>query len=320
MSDFWHDIPGMAERLGRVKEIMRATLRSERFPLADAVEALIEGNGKMLRPALLLIAGGFGRRSASLEPLAAAVELLHLATLIHDDVIDDAGTRRGIPTVHARYGAKEAVLAGDWLFSRCFRLASESSSPENARLLAWLVGGICSAEIHQDLERFSWTTSVRSYLRKIAGKTALLFSLSVQAGAHEAKAGPRVRANLSRIAYDLGMAFQIMDDVLDYESTEGAMRKPVGKDVCEGLCTLPLILALRRDEPGIRPLLGLCKPDDEAVRGVVDRVRACGALDEARGYAARYTERARRELARLPKGRARDQLDALLSKLLGRRY
>lgn len=320
MSDFWHDIPGMAERLGRVKEIMRATLRFERFPLADAVEALIEGNGKMLRPALLLIAGGFGPRNASLEPLAAAVELLHLATLIHDDVIDDAATRRGIATVHARYGAKEAVLAGDWLFSRCFRLASESSSPENARLLAWLVGGICSAEIHQDLERFSWTTSVRSYLRKIAGKTALLFSLSVQAGAYEAKAGPRVRANLGRIAYDLGMAFQIMDDVLDYESTEGAMRKPVGKDVCEGLCTLPLILALRRDEAGIRPLLGSCKADDEAVRVVVDRVRACGALDEARAYAARYTERARRELARLPKGRARDQLDALVTKLLGRRY
>jgi len=320
MSDFWCDIPGMTQRLSDVQRRMRDTLRSERFPLADAVEAPIDANGKMLRPAFLLLAGDFGKKKAALVELAAAVELLHVATLIHDDVIDEAATRRGTPTVHARYSAKDAVLAGDWLFSRCFRLAAEASSPDNAKLLARLVGGICSAEIHQDLEKFAWPESVRNYLRKIAGKTALLFALAVQAGARESKASFRASATLSRIGYDVGMAFQIIDDILDYESSEGAMRKPVGKDICEGLCTLPLILALRADGRAIRPLLVSCRPDDAAVKALVARVRDSGALAESRDYARRYTERALREVERLPKGPARDAFRLVVRKLLDRRY
>ncbi len=320
MSEFWKDIPGMSGRLEDVKRGMKETLRYEGFPLADAVEALVEANGKMLRPALLLIAGDFGRRPEALVPLAAAVELLHVATLIHDDVIDEADERRGVPTLHARFGTKEAVLAGDWLFSRCFRLASEASSPENARILARLVGAICSAEIHQDMEKNVWSPSVRNYLRKIAGKTALLFTLALQAGARESRATPRITATLSRIGYDLGMAFQIMDDILDYESSAGAMRKPVGKDLREGLCTLPLILALRGDGRELAPLLAARPMGDDAAERILSLVRSSGALDEARAYALRYTERALREIRRLPKGQPRDALDTLVKKLLSREY
>lgn len=310
----------MAQQLVLVKDEMRNVLRSEGFPLADPIEDLIDANGKMLRPAFLLLAAEFGKSRERLLPLAAAIELLHVATLIHDDVIDGASTRRGTPTVHARFGAKDAVLAGDWLFSRCFRLASESSNPENARLLARLVGAICSAEIHQDMEKFLWPESVRNYLRKIAGKTAVLFSLALQAGARESKAPQGVWALLSRIGYDVGMAFQITDDILDYESSEGAMRKPVGKDIREGLCTLPLILAIKADPTAIRPLLGSRKPETRAVTLLVSRVRSSGALDKARRYAGRYTERALAEIARLPKGSARNDLELVVKKLLTRDY
>ena len=320
MTDFWKDQAGIAQRLDQVRVEMRSVLRAERFPMAEAVDSLIDANGKMLRPAMLLMAADFGRKKKNLIPLAAAVELLHIATLIHDDVIDEAATRRGVPALHTIHGTKAAVLAGDWLFSRCFRLAADNSSPGNARLLAGLVSAICSSEIHQDMDRFTWPESVRNYLRKIAGKTAMLFTLALRAGAQEAGASMSTLRTLTRIGYDTGLAFQIMDDVLDFESSEGTMRKPVGKDVCEGLCTLPLILSLRVDGAAIRPLLNSCKPDDETVRTLVDHVRNSGSIDAARAYAARYTNRALTELTRLPKGHARDNLEILLKKLLIRTF
>lgn len=297
---------------------MRDVVTSESFPLADAVLGLIDANGKMLRPAFLLLASDFGRKPRDLTNLAASIELLHIATLIHDDVIDEAPARRGVPTIHTRYGVKDAVLAGDWLFSRCFRLASESSSPSNAVLLAGLVGAVCSEEIHQGMDRFRWPRSSRNYLRKIAGKTSALFSLALRAGAMETKATARVVASLTRIGYDVGMAFQIMDDVLDYDSSACAMRKPVANDVREGLCTLPLILALEKRDAELSPLLGADKPDDATVDRIVSIVRDCGATDDARKAAARYTGRARRELTLLPRSDARDALSRTVTRLLDR--
>jgi len=318
MSDFWADQPALSSRLGKVRAAMGDVLLEDRFPLAGAVRDLVDANGKMLRPAFLLLAGDFGKHRAGLVPLAAAVELLHVATLIHDDIIDNADTRRGVPAVHARFGVKDAVLAGDWLFSRCFRLAAESSNPENARLLARLVGSICSEEIHQDLENFLWPRSVRNYLRKIAGKTAALFSLALRAGAQEAKAPARVVSILTRVGYDVGMAFQVMDDVLDFQATEGEMRKPVGKDLREGLCTLPLILALRSRAAAIEPHLSGRFMSNAAVAAVLAEVRASGALETARSHAARYTDRALAELRRLPAGAPRDELRLVVEKLLAR--
>ncbi len=318
MTDFWTELPEIKVRLEGVRDRMKVVVHADRFPLSGAVESLIDANGKMLRPAFMFMAAAFGRRPKDISDLAAAIELLHIATLIHDDVIDDADTRRGVPTVHAVYGVKEAVLSGDWLFSRCFRLAAESSSPGNATLLAALVGAICSEEIHQDLERFAWPRSTRNYLRKIAGKTAAMFSLALRAGAIETKASPSVTATLTRVGYDVGIAFQIMDDILDYESSKGAMRKPVAKDVREGLCTLPLILALRSDEAGIAPLLGDSRPDDATVDAIVARVRDSGALEASRRIASAYTERAQKELSRLPKGKARDDLRQTVDRLLSR--
>lgn len=320
MTDFWEGVPGMTECLDAVRGRMRAVVGTEHFPLAEAIEGLIDANGKMLRPAFLLMAGRFGKRPKDLTDLAAAIELLHIATLIHDDVIDVADTRRGVPTIHARYGAKDAVLAGDWLFSRCFRLSSDSSSPDNARLLAALIGALCSEEIHQDLERFQWPRSVRNYLRKIAGKTAALFSLALRAGAIETKAPLVVVEALTRAGYDAGMAFQIMDDVLDYESSAQDMRKPVGKDLREGLCTLPLILALRGDPSRLAPYLGSASPDEGAVEHIVRIVRQSGSLEAARSLASRYTRRSLDELARLPAGAARDDLLSTVERLLTRKF
>jgi heptaprenyl diphosphate synthase len=331
MTDFWHDQPRLHVALESVAALVEKTVRTETFPLAEEVAELAASNGKLLRPAFLLIGSGFGPKADEerVRALAAAVEILHVSTLIHDDVIDEAELRRGRPTLHTRFGTKEAVLAGDWLLTRAFLLSAASSDPDNARALARVIAAICASEIRQDLGKWSYTTSVRSYLRKIAGKTAALFSLSLQAGAQEAKAPRPVAERLRRAGYDIGMAFQIIDDILDFESSEGVMRKPVGKDIAEGLCTLPLVFALRRDEAGMGRLLAkVPRPGHaaaanvaaKAIRDVITRCVELGGIDDARSEAARFTERAHREIARLPRCKARDELAALGERLLRREY
>lgn len=319
----------MAAALTGVAALMDKTIRTESFPLGEEVSALVASNGKMLRPALLLIGAGFGSKARPdrLNALAAAVELLHVSTLIHDDVIDEAELRRGVPTLHTRLGTKEAILAGDWLFSRCFMLAAESTDSSNAFTLARVIAAICASEIRQDMDKWSYSTSLRSYHRKIAGKTAALFGLSLEAGAIEAKAPRRQIGILRRAGYDVGMAFQIIDDILDFESTEGVMRKPVGRDIAEGLCTLPLIYALRADETAMRTLLAELRPqglgslvDESAVRAVLARTIELGGVESAKVEASRITGRARAAIATLPSCEAKTRLEALTERLLSRSY
>ncbi len=327
MTDFWKDSPALAARLERVLAVIGETVDDRGFPLREAVAAAAESNGKLLRPALLLIGSSFGRGAdpIRIEKLAAAIELLHVATLFHDDIIDEAPVRRGLPSLYASVGVKKAVLSGDWLFSRCFLLSSESAMPENAKGLARLIAAVCSAEISQDLSKFSYSASVRSYLRTIAGKTAALFSLALHAGATEAKAGAQVAQTLRRAGYDIGMAFQVIDDILDFESEEDVLRKPVGKDIAEGLCTLPLIYAIEADGPGMAAILapggsGGEPVSLEAAAAAAARAAELGGLDRARADARRFTTRAQREISRLPASTAREDLARLAERLLRRAY
>lgn len=326
MNEFWKDSPELDARLDRVLELMDGSLRSPDFPLADAVAGIARANGKLLRPALIIIGSRFGTRGAQvdearIDALAAAVELLHLATLVHDDIIDEAALRRGKPALHTRFGTKEAVLAGDWLFSRSFRLAAESAGPANAQALARLIGAICAAEIDQDLGKWRYSSSVRRYYRTIAGKTAALFSLALYAGAAECKAKESDAQSLRRAGYDIGMAFQVIDDILDCESSEDAMRKPVGADLREGLCTLPLVLALRAEDESLRAELGLLRgagASDALVASILGRIARLGGIRGSRDAARRFTERARSEIARLPACSSRDDLSGIAEKLLKR--
>jgi heptaprenyl diphosphate synthase len=325
MTDIWKNSPRLGKRLDRVEGLLAETLSDPGFPLAEATKRLVFSGGKMLRPAFVIIGSGFGPKGKGpssedkIHHIAAAMELIHTASLVHDDIIDDAAIRRGTSTLHTDFGTTNAILAGDWLFSRSFRLVADYADLKSARVLARFVGGICAAEIGQDLGKFGFSTSKRSYLRTIAGKTAALFSLSLHVGASEAKADPLVIQALRRTGYDIGMAFQIIDDILDYESDDKTLRKPVGNDIKEGLCTLPLILALKKDESSLRPLLG--KPmDDRKISEILRIVLATGALDEARSIAQRFTARARVEIERLPSCPAKQELMNASEALLQRRY
>jgi heptaprenyl diphosphate synthase len=326
VTEFWKDSPEIARRLEGIAAVIDAEVGGGEFPLARAVAEMARANGKLLRPALLVIGSMFGKAAEPerVDRLAAAVEILHVATLVHDDIIDDSPMRRGLPSLHTSVGIKEAVLAGDWLLARSFRLASASATPENANGLSRLVAAICSSEIEQDMGKYSFSTSVRAYLRAIAGKTAALFSLSLHAGAVEAKAGGRAPQLLRRAGYGMGMAFQVVDDILDFESTESVARKSVGRDVAEGLCTLPLIYALREDPDAMRPLLPAAPPAGagglEAPEAAARRAVQLGGTERARADARRFTDRALSEIARLPDCPARSELSALAERLVGRAY
>jgi len=325
MKDIWKNTPSIGSRLDKVEAVLAATLNDPSFPLAKATSTLVLSGGKMLRPAFVIIGSGFGskgrgqNRENRIHHIAAAIELIHAASLVHDDIIDDAAFRRGVPTLHTEFNVTNAILAGDWLFSRSFRLVADYADSRSAKILARFVGGICAAEIGQDLGKFSFSISKRSYLRTIAGKTAALFSLSLHVGASEAKADPFVVQALRRAGYDIGMAFQIIDDILDYESDDKTLRKPVGNDIREGLCTLPLILALRKDEAALRPLLK-APMDDNKVSEILRLVVATGALDGAREIARHFSSRAKTEIARLPDCPAKAELLNITETLLQRRY
>jgi heptaprenyl diphosphate synthase len=324
--EYWNGSPALESRLERVEALIGEALGEPAFPLREAVVEAALPSGKLLRPALLITGSLFGKAAESgrVDKLAAAIEILHIATLVHDDIIDEAPIRRGRPSLHARAGVKEAVLTGDWLFSRCFLLAAESAGPENSRGLARLIAAICSAEIEQDLSKYEYLPSRRDCFRRISGKTAALFSLALFAGASEAEAGRRVAQTLRRAGYGIGMAFQVIDDILDFEADESVMRKPVGKDIAEGLCTLPLVYALQGDGARLRNLLPTGREPPEEIAGkaaaAAARTIELGGTEAARSDARRFTARALGEIGKLPPSVARDELAGLAERLFHRSY
>jgi heptaprenyl diphosphate synthase len=348
MIDFWADFTtmsgdaGITHALEKVSEIIRSSITSQNSIINDSLSVLFENPGKMLRPGLLLIASQFGNpdeekskhenvrhdnaRHENAIHLAAALEMLHAATLIHDDIIDDSPLRRGLPAIHSKYGKKDAVLIGDFLLSKAFMLAAEYSSPEQALQLSKVISIICTMEIEQNTSRFQFDHSMRKYVRKIMGKTALLFSLACHIGAHEANAAKHITETLRRIGYNIGMAFQIIDDILDYSGNEKLVRKPLGIDLKAGIVTLPLIFALKKDASG--NLTKLCRvplSDSQQIQqadfgSIMDMVKNLGGIESAKIHAQKMTNRALQEITKLPQGNSRDMLEQLTNKLLARNY
>jgi heptaprenyl diphosphate synthase len=318
---FWQAWPTVETQLAKVRSVFRQATRSPNTRIQDAIEHLLQHDGKLLRPALLLLSGAFGRsKGEKLIQLAAAIEMLHTATLVHDDVIDESPTRRGQAAAHIRYGKKDAVLIGDFLLSRSFTLCAAHSSVRNNKYLARALSWMCDMEIQQGLDTFQVTASIRSYLRKISGKTALLFSLACHTGSSEAKAPTAQVQSLRRFAYALGMAFQIQDDILDYESQEEELKKPAASDLANGLITLPFLCALQKDDGRLSSYIhnGLFSSNDAPA--MLQTVKDLGGPDMARVWVDRYISRAERELYALPDIPARTILLQLLETLRGRRY
>lgn len=322
LSNLWEPYPELIDKLDDVSKRIESAL--EGFALADGLALLLAQKGKMLRPALLLIGSGYGNPPVNINDAAAAVEMLHIATLLHDDVLDEAVVRRNVPTLHITAGVKNAVLAGDWLFTRAVLLIASFLKQNQIKLLSDITGRICNSEIEQDLRKGKVFLSTRTYLRTIAGKTAALIALSLRSGAELADADPSIKNTLQRLGYNIGMAFQIQDDILDFIGESSAFQKSTGKDIREGICTLPLIMALQnacKTDPAVHdfitnlPALGI---GSEAYFCLL--VKQYNGIDEASRIAERYIQRAKHEVQKLPASKETIILMNIINRLAVRTY
>ncbi len=281
--------------------------------------------GKRLRTALTLLSGKlFTYNFDKLLPLSVAFEMTHLATLVHDDIIDHADTRRGLPTVNAHYGEQVAILLGDYLFAKTAGLIADVEDFRIDRLFSDTVATVCEGTIIELLSARRMDISVEHYVERVNRKTACLISACCKGGATVGGASDAQIALMSDYGLNLGIAFQIIDDVLDYTASEDILGKPAGNDIRQGLVTLPLIFALRYEHNGrleqVQRLLRSEQPSDEEVAAVVRWVNATGAIQESLTVATQYATRARALLSELNDSEDRQTLEELIDFVLARSH
>jgi geranylgeranyl pyrophosphate synthase len=284
-------LPALEDGLARLEPELRAAVMSDDAFLDEVTTHLIAAGGKRLRPGLALAAATGGASPASVDDIqgAVAVELVHLASLYHDDVMDEATVRRNVESVNARFGNLVAIVAGDFLLARSAEIAA-SLGTEVAGLLANTLGRLCQGQVAEVRAAFSTTRTQDEYFAAIAGKTAALMATSCRIGALTAGLSRQDVDALTTYGRCFGMLFQLRDDVLDVVASEEELGKPAGQDLAEGIYTLPVLYALRDPEAGreLRPLLGrpLQQPERDKARAIVAGSPAIAAtLGVARDYA-----------------------------------
>lgn len=284
--------------LDRVEVLLQEQPAEQHEAIDIAVDHLIDGRGKRIRPALVLLSARLC--AAGLDKAvfaAAAVEMLHTATLIHDDLVDGSLMRRGVETLSARWSPAATVLAGDYIFAHAAHLASRSDNVRLMQCFAETLMTICSGEIRQMFEGRGKRISRQEYEQRIYAKTASLIAMSAQAGAILAAAEQERAGALRAYGKQLGLAFQIVDDVLDFVADEEALGKPVGSDLRHGLVTLPLLLFLEMepDHPAVNQALK-SNPADELVQAAVQAVADSSAIGQALEVAQQHAGQARAAL------------------------
>ncbi|GAB4154161.1 MAG: polyprenyl synthetase family protein [Planctomycetota bacterium] len=314
----------LLDRLNRDLVLDLQPRHDEMKPMVDLVAGY---RGKQLRGALVFLGAMAARgqaHCASLPPelltVAKVVELLHTATLVHDDVLDGADLRRRIPTVNAMHGTETAVLLGDYLYAKAFHMAVELEDPACARWLAETVRVICQGEITQILHRFDFDWTEQRYFEVIAEKTASLYAAACRLGGYYARGTePRVRA-LEAFGQEVGIAFQIVDDCLDLSGDERVVGKSLGTDLAKGKLTLPLLYLIEGDQ-GARERLGRITGLDEkeGLRQLRAEFPLEDAVSRAMGEAEQRVRRALRRLSALPVGPARSALEQIAAFVLARR-
>ncbi|GBD10595.1 Heptaprenyl diphosphate synthase component 2 [bacterium HR23] len=308
--------------LEEVQERLRRLAQEVDDPrLAPLFAHPMEVPGKRVRPTLTLLAGRltpFGQDKVSL--MATAVELLHIATLVHDDTVDKAEVRRGRATLFKLFGPQVAVLVGDYLFATSAVLVCETGHLGVVKRFAETIMDLATGELQEHLSLGQWPQTREQYFQRIYRKTASLFRTAGEAGAVLCGAPEEWVAALREYGYALGMAFQIVDDILDVDGVGEEVGKPVGNDLKEGVLTLPAILLLERypeDNP-ILPLLRGEEPEANLARAL-QMMRTSGVLQEAHGIAQGMLQRARAALAPLPPGECKECLLALADYVVERR-
>ncbi len=291
------------------------------FPEMQKMLRQVLVGGKVVRPTLTLLCGSFYDYDLKLlQPMATATELMHIATLVHDDAIDSADTRRGHATINSLWGVDMAILVGDFLFARAGEMSARTGNVRVVSLFSQTLGIIARGEVKQALASFRLDQTFGQYIERVAAKTAALFTLATESGSILSGAPESSVKILQDYGYNLGIAFQIVDDILDFVGDEKNVGKPVGADLAQGTVTLPAMKLLEQ-YPDDNPLLKIAQKEDldSNIKRVIEMVRSSDIIDECYRLAEDYCKLACRELNKLPANPAGDALVALADYVIKRK-
>jgi octaprenyl-diphosphate synthase len=309
----------VASDMLEVDNVIAKRLDSEVPLVGQVARHIISAGGKRLRPALLLlICGALGYKGEQRYNLAAVVEFIHTATLLHDDVVDDSEMRRGLATANESFGNPASVLVGDFLYSRAFQMMVDAGDMRIMQILSDATNVIAEGEVMQLMNMHDPSLGEADYLRVIRSKTAKLFEASARLGAILAMSNTELEQACAQYGQALGTAFQVIDDVLDYDGDPAVMGKNLGDDLREGKATLPLIIAMQRGTDVERSMIqqAIETGDLSQLSVILAVVRDTGALDASRLAAASEAKRAMEALAHLEPSQYKDALLQLASQLL----
>jgi len=305
--------------LQAIEKELEASIKAGDPLLQEACLHLLQAGGKRIRPVFVLLAAKFGDYNMlMIKKVAAALELIHMASLVHDDVIDEALTRRGAPTVQAKWNNKVAMYTGDYILAQSLQLITEVKQPLTHQLLSKTIVEVCLGEIEQIRDKYHFEQTVTTYFRRIKRKTALLIATSCQLGGVVAGVDEKVHKSLFRFGYYVGMSYQITDDILDFVASEKVLGKPAGSDLKHGNITMPVLFALR--DPDLKKEIVKVHEhiaEDELHR-IIQLVNQSGAIEKSVAVSDRFLQKAIRELDYLPNIRARKNLYDI-AKYIGKR-
>ncbi|MQY50644.1 octaprenyl diphosphate synthase [Rhodocyclus tenuis] len=306
-----------------VDAVIRARLHSDVVLVRQVAEYIVQGGGKRLRPALVLLAAGaLGYRGERHHQMAAVIEFIHTATLLHDDVVDESELRRGRETANATFGNAASVLVGDFLYSRAFQMMVEIGDMRVMRVTSSATNIIAEGEVLQLMNCHDSDVDEERYLHVIRFKTAKLFEAAAQIGGILGGASPEIERGLAAYGMHLGTAFQLVDDILDYSGAEAETGKHLGDDLAEGKPTLPLIYVMQRGTPEQAACVrkAIEQGGREDFPAVLAAIRASGALEYAQQAAQNEAKLAARALDALPASQYKDSLLELPAFAVARKY
>lgn len=318
----WHQFPRVEERLEALQPYLVEAVKLPNQPIQHQILALLQSGGKLLRPGFFYLFSEFGQQSDEdvLRAGAAALELLHVATLIHDDVIDQSPLRRGVTTIHTLYGSRNAIYAGDYLFTVYFKeVLKTTHDMAELQLNITSMRNILIGELEQMKLNYKRNVTEADYFREITGKTAQLFWLSCRQGAVLSHSDDQVVNLAGEIGMTIGKAYQILDDILDYDGQSQKTKKPVLEDLKAGVYSLPLILAMADAKSAFKPYLTKKQRMTVAdLRTVQQLVTENKGVEKARQEAAELTQQALKLIDQLPEHQVKADLKTLTAMLLKR--
>ena len=309
------------EDLVKVEKELESVSKVNFSWLAELLDYSLSSSGKGIRPALTLLSGKFYHYNLNtLLPMATATELLHIATLVHDDAIDKSATRRGKPTLYKVWGEDKAVLLGDYLFAKAGELTANTQNLRAVKLFAQTLGIISTGELAQSFSAFSLEQTYEDYIQRISRKTAALFILATESGSVLSEAPEASIKILNEYGYNLGIAFQIVDDILDFIGTKEELGKPIGSDLAQGTLTLPAMLLLERF-PEDNPVKKIFQDGDKDknIKIAIELVRNSSIIEECYQIASDYCTKACQNLNLLPDNASRQALKDLADYVVSRK-